>query len=91
MTVKVYVPRGPDTVNLARPVDPVDPVAVRVVPLGKVQRMATLAFETAWPRLSLTITSPVMLAVLPDVLPLSEMLLTLRLLAADATFTEISA
>ena len=66
--------------NLARPVEPVVAVAVRVPPPGNVQRMATLAFGTARPLPSLTVTSPVILAVLPLALPLSEMLLTLRVL-----------
>ena len=53
VTVKVYVPRVPATVNFACPDELVAAFIVLVLPLGNVQRMATFAFETTLPLPSL--------------------------------------
>ena len=57
--VNLYVPRAPDTLNVARPADPVTAVASLVVPSGRVHRIAVVALATAAPPLSLTVTPPV--------------------------------
>ena len=91
MTVRVYVPREPEVENLTVPDEPVVPLAVRVAPFGRFQRAATVAPEMALPLPSLTVTVPLMLAVLPRTEPLIAMLVTRSTAPADPTLTEISA